>query len=159
MIFVTTGTQTPFDRLLRAVDAWAQTRTRPDLFAQIGRGAWKPRHIEHVDLLDPHAYDQRIRECSLVVSHAGMGSILSALLHAKPVLVMPKLARMGEHRNEHQTATARRLGAMGVIHVAWNEAELHEQLDRHDRLAAPSAIGPHASDRLLRRLRDFIDDA
>jgi UDP-N-acetylglucosamine transferase subunit ALG13 len=159
VIFVTTGTQTPFDRLLRAVDAWAQTRTRSDLFAQIGRNAWKPTHIEHVDLLDPEAYDQRIRECQLVVSHAGMGSILSALLHAKPVLVMPKLARIGEHRNEHQSATAKRLGGMGVIHVAWNEAELHERLDLHDRLAAPSAIGPHASDLLIRRLRDFIEIA
>lgn len=38
MIFVTVGHQTPFDRLIRLVDRWAEENMRHDLFAQIGHG-------------------------------------------------------------------------------------------------------------------------
>jgi UDP-N-acetylglucosamine transferase subunit ALG13 len=156
MIFITTGTQTPFDRLLRAADAWASSRKCEDVFAQIGRDAWKPRHIRHVELLDSGQYQRVVANCNLVVSHAGMGTILTAMLYGKRLLIMPKRAELGEHRNEHQSATAKRLGASGIVHVAWNEDELHDRLDRHHELTQPRAIGPDASPRLVGALRDFI---
>jgi UDP-N-acetylglucosamine transferase subunit ALG13 len=156
MIFVTTGTQTPFNRLLRAVDAWALSRKCPDVFAQIGRDAWKPIHIPHAELLDPGEYQRLIARCTLVVSHAGMGTILTAMRYGKPLLIMPKRAALGEHRNEHQSATARRLSTLGIVHVAWNEEELYDCLDRHHELNRPQTIGPHASPRLIGTLRDFI---
>jgi hypothetical protein len=72
---------------------------------------------------------------------------------------MPKLARLGEHRNEHQLATARRMMSMGNVTVAFDEAELREKLDHLDAIIPREKITPVASGPLIDGLRDFIFSA
>jgi UDP-N-acetylglucosamine transferase subunit ALG13 len=158
MIFVTVGTDQPFDRMLRAIDAWARENNRRDVFAQVGVGAWKPSYMDSVDFLEPREFKRRFDEASLIISHAGMGTILSALLHGKPILVMPKLASLGEHRNEHQTATARQMMHLGMVNVAFDKNELRRHLENIDQLKPPTSIGDYASDSLLQGLREFINN-
>lgn len=156
MIFVTVGTDLPFDRMMKVVDAWARENRRRDVFAQIGVGGWEPGFIEFAHLLEPPVFRERFNAATLIISHAGMGTILTALLHGKPILVMPKLASRGEHRNEHQTATAKRMNERGGVNVAFDEHQLRERLDHLEDLAAPVPIGEYASQSLLDGLREFI---
>ena len=156
MIFVTVGTDGPFDRLVQTVDAWAGQVGRRDVFAQIGKSSLRPRHIEYVAFLQPHEFRQRFEGASVVVAHAGMGTILSALHHRKPILVMPRQASKGEQRNEHQLATARRLQDLGKIAVASDETELIDSLGRLDRLVAREPIGAHAQPQLIAAIGEFI---
>ncbi len=156
MIFITVGTDQPFDRMLRVIDDWARENNRRDVFAQIGVGAWKPDFIESVDFLEPLEFKRRFDEASLIISHAGMGTILSALLRGKPILVMPKLASLGEHRNEHQTATARRMMEMDKVNVAFDEAELRQKLDRLDQLIVRETISAVATGSIIDGIRSFI---
>jgi UDP-N-acetylglucosamine transferase subunit ALG13 len=159
MIFVTVGSDIPFDRLIRSVDLWAKERKRGDVFAQIGRGGWEPEFISYSHLLDPADFKKRLAASRVVVGHAGMGTILSALQHAKPVLVMPRRGSLGETRNDHQLATARQLQATGRIGVAFDETEMTEMLDRVDELASGPSISPYASPHLTSALREFIHSA
>lgn len=161
MIFVSVGAQMPFDRLVRAVDAWAARSCCRDVFAQIGRGAVPPRHIAWTAFLSPSEFAARVRSASLIVAHAGMGSILTALEFGKPILVMPRRGDLGETRNDHQVATARRFSELGRVAVALDADELATQLDRF--VADPSAavptippISPCASPELIAALRTFI---
>ena len=156
MIFVTVGTDLPFDRLVRVVDDWAAAAGRTDVFAQIGEGGWRPRHLAHAEFLQPPEFREKFRSADLIISHAGMGTILTALQHAKPILVMPKLARLHEHRNEHQTATARHMMRKAGVNVAFDENELLLKLQRIDSLAASTRIGAEADQGLITGLRDFI---
>ena len=156
MILVTVGTDKPFDRMMKVVDRWAAESGRRDVFAQIGEGGWEPRHIPFVNFFDPAEFKQRFAEAKLIIGHAGMGTILSALLHGKPILVMPKLARLGEHRNEHQTATAKRMMALGNVNVAFDEEEMRAKLAAVDNLQARGPIGPYASGPLVDGIRNFI---
>jgi UDP-N-acetylglucosamine transferase subunit ALG13 len=156
MIFITVGTDLPFDRMMKVIDQWAGETGRKDIFAQIGEGGWRPAHISFVEFLEPAAFKERFAESTLIIGHAGMGTILSALLHGKPILVMPKLASLGEHRNEHQTATAKRMMALGNVNVAFDEAELRAKLDCVDELRGRDPIGPHASGGLVEGIREFI---
>ena len=156
MIFVTVGTDQPFDRMLRVIDAWARENNRKDLFAQIGRGAWTPEFIESVEFLEPREFKQRFNEASLIISHAGMGTILSALIQGKPILVMPKRASLGEHRNEHQLSTAHRMLEMDKVSVAFDEEELLARLDYLDAIIPRTPVDPCASGPLIETLRRFI---
>jgi UDP-N-acetylglucosamine transferase subunit ALG13 len=156
MIFVTVGTDKPFDRMMKVVDRWAGEAGRQDVFAQIGEGGWQPRHVPFVNFLEPAEFKARFSQASLIIGHAGMGTILSALLHGKPILVMPKLARLGEHRNEHQTATAKRMMALGKVNVAFDEEEMLQKLGVVDTLEARNAIAPYATGPLIEGLRNFI---
>ena len=156
MILVTVGTDKPFDRMMKVVDRWAADRGRTDVFAQIGEGGWEPRHIPFVNFFEPVEFKQRFSAAHLIIGHAGMGTILSALLHGKPILVMPKLARLGEHRNEHQTATAKRMMALGNVNVAFDEDEMFQKLDIIESLQARAPIQPYATGGLVEGIRNFI---
>jgi UDP-N-acetylglucosamine transferase subunit ALG13 len=156
MIFVTVGTDLPFDRLVRIVDDWAASRNRRDVFAQIGKTDWAPAHLAYCKFLAPGEFAQRLSQARVIVAHAGMGTILSALKLEKPILVMPRRASLGEQRNDHQLATARHLWALGKVNVAMDDEELREQLDRLEELKAREPIGPFASRQLIDALRGFI---
>jgi UDP-N-acetylglucosamine transferase subunit ALG13 len=157
MIFVTVGTELPFNRMVRVVDEWAQATGRHDVFAQIGETDWRPTHIDWSKFLQPPEFSLRFAEAEVVVAHAGMGTILSALQWEKPILVMPRRASLGEQRNEHQLATARHLSELGKINVAMNEVELRAMLDGLGQLRPRQKIGAYASDVLVTALQEFIE--
>lgn len=156
MIFVTVGTQGPFDRMIRAIDEWATRHGREDVFAQIGRDAWRPKTIEWVASLDAVEFKRRVEAAQVVVSHAGMGTILTALELGKPVLIMPRRAALGEQRNDHQVATVKKLGALQLATVANDEVELADWLEKLDDLRAARQERSQGLDQLLRTLRDFL---
>lgn len=158
MIFVTVGSDLPFDRLVRVVDEWAHDTGRDDVFAQIGATDWRPSHIAWTQFLQPPEFARRLAEADAVVAHAGMGTILSALQSQRPILVMPRRASLGEVRNEHQLATARHLAALGKINVAMDETELRNRLNSLRQLQPRERIGPYASDSLINAVREFIAD-
>ena len=157
MIFVTVGTQLPFDRLVAAVDTWAGAGAGREVFAQIGPTALRPRSIASRPFIDPAECRARMEAADLIVAHAGMGTILGALELGRPIVVMPRIAALGEHRNEHQLATARRFGDLGRVHVAADEHALPGVLDElAGARRAGERISPYASDQLIGTLRSFI---
>jgi UDP-N-acetylglucosamine transferase subunit ALG13 len=157
MIFITVGAQMPFDRLVRTVDEWAARHGRDDVFAQVGPTDFRPRYIRFEKFLDPAAFLQKVRAASVVVAHAGMGSILTALEHSKPILVMPRRGNLMETRNDHQVATAEQFKKQGRVVVAMDENELDAQLEQIDRLRPAERISQHAAPQLLETLRAFIE--
>jgi UDP-N-acetylglucosamine transferase subunit ALG13 len=121
MIFATVGTQLPFDRLISALDAWAGRNPHVEVFAQLGRGRHLPQNMQWARDIGPAEFRARMAECSTVVAHAGMGSIISAIELGKRVIVMPRRASLGEHRNDHQLATAEHfshLRGLAIVHDA-----------------------------------------
>jgi UDP-N-acetylglucosamine transferase subunit ALG13 len=157
VIFVTVGTQLAFDRLIAGVDSWAREHRGREVFAQTGPTELQPRHIEHRSFITPDECRERMRSAHAIVAHAGMGTILSCLELGKPLLVMPRRAALGEHRNDHQLATAKRFAALGRIAVAFDETELPAKLDELHTLAAGDPIGPYAADGLIAALRGFVE--
>lgn len=156
MIFVTVGDQMPFDRLTQAVDDWAKRRGRTDVFAQIGAAGKEPSFISWTRRLTPTDFQSRLAAADVVVAHAGMGTILSALVLGKRVLVFPRRGDLRETRNDHQLATARRFASNGQVAAAENEADLAIQLDKMTDIKAPERIGTFAAPTLLSALSTFI---
>ena len=156
LIFVTVGHQMPFDRLVAAVDSWAAANPEQEVFAQIGHSTLRPRHVRWAERIDPDEFQQRIRACEVVVGHAGMGTIMTALEFAKPVLVMPRRASIKETRNDHQVATASRLSGRPGIHVAKDEVELRDRLDHLAVMRGGPPIPSVASDALIGAVRQFV---
>lgn len=156
MIFATVGTQLPFDRLITTLDQWAAERNRRDVFAQVGISQREPQWIDWRRSLTPSEFNDRLESARIVVAHAGIGSILSALELGKPIVVIPRLSQHGEHRNDHQVATAKRFLSRGLVSVAWDEQQLCERLDDLESFSGGDAIEAHASTQLLERVRKFI---
>lgn len=159
MIFVTVGTQIAFDRMVEVVDEWAG-RTGEDVFAQVGPSKSKFTHLRCAEFLEPADFDRYFNEASLVIAHAGMGSILSALSFGKPIIIMPRKAALGEHRNDHQMATAKRFVEKSGVSIAWDENELATLLDKADLITTVDGvvrISGSAPEAFLAKLRELLD--
>ncbi len=128
MIFVTVGEQLPFDRLIKAVDDWASD-SGEEVYAQIGKTLLTPKTIKYKKHLDPLEFNQAFHAADIIIAHAGMGTIITAIESGKPLLVVPRQARFGEHRNDHQLATAKRFLEQGYISVAFDVPELIKKLE------------------------------
>lgn len=161
MIFVTVGSVMPFDRLIQCVDHWAQRWPSIDVLAQIGAGTFLPRHCRYVRELVPEEYADVFSSAELIVAHAGMGTIIKAVELNKPAILMPRLGRLQETRNDHQSATLKRFGHLGIISAAETEDALVRLLDDYssdpERFAGPGATLDSQSRRdLVEFVRSFV---
>jgi UDP-N-acetylglucosamine transferase subunit ALG13 len=129
MIFLTVGTLFPFDRLVKAVDDAIEGGViKQPVFGQIGETSLKPKYMEYTQMLTKNLFDEKVSTAGYIISHAGIGSIVMALEHGKPLLVMPRMKRFKEHVNDHQVATARKFEELGHILAAYSEEELPGKL-------------------------------
>ena len=131
MILVTVGSMFPFDRLIKAMDEQVEAGLITDkVFAQIGAGSYEPRAMPFKRFMEKQEFEEQLTEADAVVSHAGIGSIATALHLGKPLVVLPRLKLHGEHVNDHQVATARKYKELGHVLVANSEADLAHTLSR-----------------------------
>jgi UDP-N-acetylglucosamine transferase subunit ALG13 len=156
VIFLTVGSMFPFDRLIRAVDQMvADGRITDPVVAQIGDGKYEPRHMPFDRFLGKPEYDRRVGEATLLVAHAGAGTIAMALAQRKPLLVLPRLKRFGEHVNDHQVATARKFEQLGHVLVAYEEGDIASKIGALKRFSPRQReADPQA---LARRIGQFLE--
>lgn len=151
MIFATIGTQLPFDRLIKALDLIATDLSIP-IFAQIGKSAnYHPENMDWVETVDQPTFERLVQQCTLIVSHAGIGTVLTARRYCKPILIMPRSASLGEHRNDHQMATATQLKGLKGVYVAESASDLRIILSMKN-FEAPST---EISERLINLKRSI----
>lgn len=129
MIFLTVGTQFPFDRLVKAIDELAsQNGFDEQVFGQVGTTSYSPRNFEAVASLEKVLFDKYLREAKAVIGHAGVGTILMALEYGKPLLAMPRLKKYSEAVNNHQVEIARRFEQLGHLLAAYTVKELPQKI-------------------------------
>ena len=122
MILVTLGTnEQPFDRLVRAV---AQLEVDEPLLVQHGSSREPHGRGEWVDFMSFDELADAMRRASVVVSHAGVGSIMLARRCGKRPVVVPRRRALGEAVDDHQLHLARRLERLGVVSVVDETSEL-----------------------------------
>lgn len=118
-VFVTVGTQLPFARLLDWVDRW---RSSVDIgisvTGQIGKPGCHDSFERSYDYMAPDFFDECLVSSDLVISHAGMGNIIKSLEAGVPIVIVPRLARWGEHRSDHQVDTAKSFDGFPSLFVA-----------------------------------------
>lgn len=157
MIFVTVGTQLPFDRLICAIDEIAPYLDIERIIAQTNGGRYVAKNIECKRYFSAVEFNVLINQSRLILSHAGIGSIISAMTHEKPIIIMPRRASLGEHRNEHQLATARKMDELNFVNVVYNEQQLQDFI-LNKNIQSLHVLGGHASNRLIQSIADFIAD-
>lgn len=113
MIFVTVGTNhARFDRLLSPFLDWVGTE---ELVVQHGPSPLRPRAARCSDFLPYEESVAAFEAARVIVTHAGVGSVLLALAQGKSPVVVPRLHRFGEAVDDHQQAFAARLADEGLV--------------------------------------------
>lgn len=124
MIFVTVGTQLPFDRLLDMVSGAIEELAEPvqcQAQADSTEKSWS--NIEKIGSVDTVAFASLLEEAKVVVGHANMGTIIQCLSLGKPLIIVPRLSKHGEYRNDHRVDTTEKFVSDRVL-IANNQSEL-----------------------------------
>ena len=142
------------------MDEWCG-ETGVEAFAQIadvGSAGFVPGNMAWSPFLSPDDWNERFAAAHLVVAHAGMGTIISALMAGKPIVIMPRQAAYQEHRNDHQLATAKRFEGRPGVHIAMDELELTKAVEA--ALLPPAddvqRLGRYADPSLIETIRGFV---
>jgi UDP-N-acetylglucosamine--N-acetylmuramyl-(pentapeptide) pyrophosphoryl-undecaprenol N-acetylglucosamine transferase len=124
VILVTVGTSsTPFDRLLLAVDGLGEEE---ELVVQHGPSPVRPRGATCMDSMPFEELTSAIGAARVVVTHAGVGTVLACLGLGRVPVVLPRLASLGEAVDDHQLELARRLAGSGLVTLVADESLLAE---------------------------------
>ena len=130
-LLFTAGTQFPFPRLQQALEQVAVGRPGWQLVFQAGpdaelEGLRALSNVVAQPLFSGEEFQRLFMAADLVVSHAGMGNIIACLEAGKPLVLLPRQAKLGEHRNDHQMDTAEAFLRMYNVPAAQSVAELVE---------------------------------
>ena len=117
LIFLTIGTQKfQFNRLLKYIDEKkASGEIKDEIYAQIGNSTYEPHNYKYKRFLNKNEFENFIDKSDLVITHSGVGTIINTIKKNKPIIVVPRLAKYGEHIDDHQLEIAESFADKGLI--------------------------------------------
>lgn len=130
MVFITLGSQKfQFDRLLEAVDQlYERGQILEPAFAQTGCSDYRPKHYPYQPFLDRDAFSEKMDQADIVITHGGTGAIIAAVKKGKKVIAVPRLARYGEHVDDHQLQLIEQFRELNLICACLNTEDLAQAL-------------------------------
>lgn len=158
MILVTLGTQDkPFNRLLESIEKEIEKGNIKDkVVVQAGHTKYQSRNMEIYDLLDRDEFQNLISKCDLLITHGGVGSILSGLKNNKKVIVSPRLSKYGEHMNDHQIQIVNNFVKAGYILGYYDGDDLESILKKIKNFKPNKYVSN--TEKLVSIIEDFINN-
>lgn len=131
MIFITVGSQKfQFNRLLEEIDRLIESKAICDeVIAQIGVSSYKPKNYKFFDFTSQDEFKKYINDCDLVITHGGTGVIITALCNSKKVVAIPRLAKYGEHVDDHQIQLIDEFKEANFIEPVYEVEELQQAIN------------------------------
>ena len=132
MIFVTLGTQDkPFKRLLNAVERQINLgNIKEEVIVQSGCTDYKSDKMKIINYMNEEEFNKYLNEARIVVTHAGVGTIIKALEANKKVIAAARKSVFGEHVNNHQEQILDNFADKGYILSLKSFRKLNEVLDK-----------------------------
>ena len=158
MIFLAVGTQKfPFDRLLMETDSLIERGIlTEEVFAQTGTCKYTPVHFGYEGMLPKEDFEKRIRECSLLITHSGVGTIISGIKAKKPVIVMPRLKKYGEHVDDHQLDIAKAFSDRGLVLMCGDGDSLGDSIKKAEGYKFTEYIS--SNKKAVETVRAFLEE-
>lgn len=130
MIFVTLGSQKfQFNRLLKKLDDIVKNgNIKDEIFAQIGYSNYKPKNYQYKEFMDREEFKQMMEKSDIIIAHGGTGAIITAVKQGKKVIAVPRLAKYGEHVDDHQIQLVTEFENSGIISAVYDLENLESEL-------------------------------
>jgi len=154
LIFVTVGTARDFSRLVKKADEIGKEMNEK-IIIQRGNTRYTPKNCNYFDFIGREKFENYIKKADIVVTHAGVGNIITSLTQKKPTVVIPRRKKFNEHKNDHQMDIAKELEKSERIIVCYDIERLEEKI----LLAKKIKIEKYGNERckLEKTLKKFID--
>ena len=151
MIFVTVGGMRAFERLVREMDRIAGELDE-QVVMQLGSTDYEPKNCEYFRFKPRKNMEGFYADAKIVVCHAGTGSVLTALEHNKPLVLVPRMKRFGEVFDDHQLEITKEMERRGTT-VVYDISNLQSAVEKVS--TSPTELKGEAT--LIHRLKEYID--
>ena len=157
MILVTLGTQDKtFVRLLEKINQLIdQGLIKDKVVVQAGFTKYSSNNMEIFDLIPQDEFNNLMSKADLVITHGGVGNIISALEKNKKVIAVPRLAKYGEHINDHQTQIIAKFNDLGYIIGLQDVDELDDAVKQIKKFKPKKFV--HDNSKMLNLVSELID--
>ena len=157
MILVTLGTQDKnFVRLLEKIDQLINNGLIKDkVIVQAGFTKYNSENMEIFDLIPQDEFNDLMDKADIIITHGGVGNIISALEKNKKVIAVPRLAKYGEHINDHQTQIIAKFNALGYIIGLQDVDELDDAVKKIKKFKPKKFV--HDNSKMLNLVSELID--
>ena len=131
MTLIILGTQDKtFPRLLKAIEREIKKGNIKDkVIVQAGQTKYESKNMEIFDFIEMNKFNSLLKEADLVITHGGVGTILSAIRLNKKVIAVPRLKKYMEHENDHQIQIVKEFDKLGYIKACLNLKKLDKILE------------------------------
>jgi UDP-N-acetylglucosamine transferase subunit ALG13 len=159
MILVTLGTQDkPFTRLIQFIeDLKSSGKIADEVIVQSGFTPFSSNHLNVQAYYSQIELDALRDKADLIITHAGVGSILDALKYHKKVIAVARLKHYGEHTNDHQLELLEAFEFEGYILRCDDLSKLSEVIEKAKNFK-PKAY-PFDPSAVLKTVLDAINQA
>ena len=132
MILVMLGTQNnSFHRLLEKIEELIKNGVIKDnVIVQAGYTKFKSDDMQIFDLIPREKLEKYQNQADLIITHGGVGSIITSLKLGKKVIAIPRLHEYGEHVNNHQIEIVELFNNKGYIIGCMDLEKLEEALKK-----------------------------
>ena len=157
MILVTLGTQDKsFERLLKAVQkAIDEGYVKEKVVVQAGYTEFTSKDMEIFDFIPRDKFDELIEECDILITHAGVGSILTGLNNNKKVIAAARLSEYKEHINDHQIQIVEKFDRLGYILPLKDFDKLGELIKEAKKFKPKKYVSN--TENIIKHLEEYID--
>ena len=158
MIFLTLGSQKfQFNRLLIEIDRLIEKGIiKEEVFAQTGYSDYIPKNFKYKKFLNREEFSSTMYSCDKVITHGGTGAIVGALKQNKKVIAVARLAKYGEHVDNHQLQLMKQFDDMNLIYSCEDCNQLEEAVKNIDEMIFNKYISN--TDTIIKSLIEFIEE-
>lgn len=117
MILVLLGTQNnSFYRLLEEIERNIQNGIiQEEVIVQAGYTKFKSDKMQIFDMMSKEELEKFEEQAELIITHGGVGSIITSIRKNKKVIAVPRMHEYGEHVNNHQVEIVKKFNGKGFI--------------------------------------------
>ena len=157
MILVMLGTQNnSFERLLEELDKLKEKKIiKEKIIVQAGYTKYESKNLEVFDFIDKDKLEKYQDEADIIITHGGVGSIISSLKKDKKVIAVPRLKKYEEHVNDHQKDIVESFSDNGYIIGIQDVKELEAAYNKIVKFK-PKKYIPNNS-KIIKIVEDFIE--
>lgn len=161
MILVMLGTQNnSFERLLKKMDELIEKKVIDEkVIVQSGYTNYESKNMRIFDLIPQEELEKFQEQADLIITHGGVGSIVSSIKKGKKVIAVPRLHRYHEHVNDHQKQIVEAFDKKGYIIGIQRIDELRKAIiSAQDFVPKKYEENNRSNSKILKIIEDFIDN-
>ena len=160
MILVLLGTQNnSFHRLLEKIDELIEKKViNEKVVVQARHTKYESKNMQIFSLIPQEELEKYQEKADLIITHGGVGSIVSSIKLGKKVIAIPRLHQYQEHVNDHQKQIVKSFSKKGYIIGINDVEELEEAIYKAHEFIPNKYETREGENRIIKIIEQFIEN-